>query len=88
MRLVIKDSMCCCFATLAIIWDPNWEHRDMHLCYASVKCCKYQPMVTMIISVDLPCGNYHLLDIQYMSSLFESALRLSILEEMTRRRCD
>jgi hypothetical protein len=45
-------------------------------------------MVTVIVFIDLPRGDYHLLDIQYMSSLFESALRLSILEEMTRGRSD
>lgn len=88
MRLVIKNSMGCCFTTLAVIWYPNWENRDMHLCNASVKCCKYQSMVSVIVSVDLPRGYYHLLDIQYMSSLFEYALRISIFEEMARGRSD
>jgi hypothetical protein len=86
MGLVIKNAMCCRFAALAVIWDPNWENRDMHLCDAFVKFCKYQPMITVIVSVDLPRGNYHLLNIQYMSPLFEPALRLSILEEMSRGR--
>ena len=45
-------------------------------------------MITVIVSFDLPRGDYHLLDVQYMSPLFEPALRLSILEEMARGRSD
>ena len=41
-------------------------------------------MVSVIVSVDLPRGYYHLLDIQYVSSLFDPTLRLSILEKMAR----
>ena len=86
--LVINNTMCCCFAALAVIWDPNWENRDMHLCDAFVKCCKYQPMITVIVPFDPPRRDYHLLDVQNMSPLFEPALRLGILEEMARGRSD
>ena len=77
-----------CFAGLAVIWDPNREHRNMHLSYGFVKCCEYQPMVSVNVSAYLSRGHYHLLDIQNLGPLFQPALRLSVLEEMARGRSD